>query len=155
MDITGSVAFVEVRGTALDLARQRHVLRERRPGPDVIGYLVAVLRRDGGWDEAASTPLLEALPPRVHPGDLGSRVYLSESRCGCEGVALGRRCTIARARPRPLALRDALTGHGFDVAPHPEHLAIVRAIREALATGDSASVTDLVLRAALVRRFLG
>lgn len=154
MDITGSVAFVEVRGTALDLARLRHVLRERRPGPDVIGYLVAVLRRDGGWDEAASTPL-EVLPPRVRPGDLGSRVYLIESRCGCEGVALGRRCTIARARPRPLALRDALTGHGFDVAPHPEHLAIVRAIREALATGDSASVTDLVLRAALVRRFLG
>ena len=53
------------------------------------------------------------------------------------------------------ALRDALTGHGFDVAPHSEHLAIVRAIREALATGDTAAVKDLVQRAALVRRFLG
>lgn len=53
------------------------------------------------------------------------------------------------------ALRDALAAFGFDIAPHPENLAIVRAIREALSRGDSVSVSDLVLRAALLRRFLG
>ncbi len=53
------------------------------------------------------------------------------------------------------ALRDALTTFGIDIAPHPEHLTIVRAIRESLARGDSATVSDLVLRAALLRRFLG
>ena len=53
------------------------------------------------------------------------------------------------------ALRGALAAHGLEAAPHPEHLAVVRAIREALAKGDSAAVSDLVLRAALLRRFLG
>jgi phosphoenolpyruvate carboxylase len=52
-------------------------------------------------------------------------------------------------------LRNTLAKFGFDTGQHPEHLAIVQAIREALARGDSATVSDLVVRAALLRRFLG
>jgi phosphoenolpyruvate carboxylase len=52
-------------------------------------------------------------------------------------------------------LQDALARFGFEITPHTEHLEIVRAIREALKKGDSATLSDLVLRAALLRRFLG
>lgn len=53
------------------------------------------------------------------------------------------------------ALRQALQRAGFDYTPHPEHLEIVRRIRSALENSETAQLTDLVLRAALVRRFLG
>lgn len=52
-------------------------------------------------------------------------------------------------------LRRALLRAGFEVTPHTEHLAIVRRIRSALENNETAQVTDLVQRAALLRRFLG
>lgn len=52
-------------------------------------------------------------------------------------------------------LRRAIGEFGFETAPHEEHLALVGSIREALARGDSASASELVVRAALLRRFLG
>jgi phosphoenolpyruvate carboxylase len=53
------------------------------------------------------------------------------------------------------ALRGALerAGYGFD--PDPECLELVRAMRDAMERGESANVGDLLLRAAMVRRFLG
>jgi phosphoenolpyruvate carboxylase len=53
------------------------------------------------------------------------------------------------------SLREALRRAGFEYAPDREHLSIVRLIRTEMERGDSAQVGDLVLRAALVRRFIG
>ena len=53
------------------------------------------------------------------------------------------------------SLRSAIDALGIDDAPNEEHLTLVRSIRGAAAGGDSATVSDLVLRAALLRRFLG
>jgi phosphoenolpyruvate carboxylase len=53
------------------------------------------------------------------------------------------------------SLRNALGRAGFDHAPDPEHLSIVRRIRAEMERSDSAQVGDLVLGAALVRRFIG
>ncbi len=53
------------------------------------------------------------------------------------------------------ALRAALRRAGYDDAPHAEHLEIVRRIRRALENNETTHVTDLLLRAALLRRFLG
>lgn len=52
-------------------------------------------------------------------------------------------------------LRNTLATFGFEIDPHPEHCAIVRAIRDALTREDSVAVSDLVLRAARLRHFLG
>jgi phosphoenolpyruvate carboxylase len=52
-------------------------------------------------------------------------------------------------------LRRALLDAGFEVTPNEEHLALVRAMRAALDEGQPAHVPDLLLRAALMRRFLG
>jgi phosphoenolpyruvate carboxylase len=52
-------------------------------------------------------------------------------------------------------LQKALLNFGFDASPQEEHLSIVRAIRKALASGDQLAAGDLLLRAALLRRFLG
>lgn len=53
------------------------------------------------------------------------------------------------------SLRQALLRSGFDYTPHSEHLEIVRRIRAALDNHETAQVGDLLLRAALLRRFLG
>ena len=53
------------------------------------------------------------------------------------------------------SLRSALNRAGFDSGAHEEHLSIVRRIRDDLERGSSASIGDHVLRAALLRRFLG
>ncbi len=53
------------------------------------------------------------------------------------------------------ALRAALLRAGYDYTPHPEHLEIVRRIRSALDNNETSQVSDLLLRAALLRRFLG
>lgn len=53
------------------------------------------------------------------------------------------------------SLRQALLRAGFDYVPHTEHLEIVRRIRSALDNNEMAQLSDLVLRAALLRRFLG
>jgi phosphoenolpyruvate carboxylase len=53
------------------------------------------------------------------------------------------------------SLRQALARAGFDYAPHTGHLEIVRRIRQALENSETAQVGDLLLRAALLRRFLG
>ncbi len=52
-------------------------------------------------------------------------------------------------------LRQALLRAGFDYAPHTEHVEIVHRIRSALDNNETAQLSDLVLRAALLRRFLG
>jgi phosphoenolpyruvate carboxylase len=53
------------------------------------------------------------------------------------------------------ALRSALLRAGYDYTPHTEHLEIVRRIRSALENNETGQVSDLLLRAALLRRFLG
>jgi phosphoenolpyruvate carboxylase len=53
------------------------------------------------------------------------------------------------------ALRQALDRAGYVAEPDEEHLAIVRRIRECVDRGESATLGELVHRAALVRRFLG
>ncbi len=55
----------------------------------------------------------------------------------------------------PEPIRRALVRAGYDVEPDAAHLELVRRIREALAAGQDAMVHDLVLQAALARRFLG
>ncbi len=52
-------------------------------------------------------------------------------------------------------LREALERAGYGFSPDEEHLEIVRRMREAMDRGESATLGDLVLRAALARRFLG
>ncbi|MCS7282922.1 MAG: phosphoenolpyruvate carboxylase [Anaerolineae bacterium] len=53
------------------------------------------------------------------------------------------------------SLREALDRAGFSFSPHPEHLDLVRKIRQALEQNHGAHLTDLITRAALLRRFLG
>ncbi|MBM4429787.1 MAG: phosphoenolpyruvate carboxylase [Chloroflexi bacterium] len=53
------------------------------------------------------------------------------------------------------ALRSALGRAGYAHSPDEEHLHLVRRIRDGLERGDAAQITDLVVRAALLRRFLG
>jgi phosphoenolpyruvate carboxylase len=52
-------------------------------------------------------------------------------------------------------LRSAIRAAGYDWQPDAEHLAVVRRIRSALDGGRETQVSDLVLQAALMRRFLG
>ncbi|WP_446009851.1 phosphoenolpyruvate carboxylase [Candidatus Electrothrix sp.] len=53
------------------------------------------------------------------------------------------------------ALRAALDRSGLQYETNEEHLAIVQRIRRELQQGDSAHITDMLVRAALIRRFLG
>lgn len=53
------------------------------------------------------------------------------------------------------ALREAIERAGFGVDPDPEHLELVRRMREAAERGETANIGDLLLRAAVIRRFLG
>lgn len=53
------------------------------------------------------------------------------------------------------SLRQALLRAGFDYTPHAGHLEIVRRICQALENNETGQVSDLLLRAALLRRFLG
>jgi phosphoenolpyruvate carboxylase len=55
----------------------------------------------------------------------------------------------------PEPVRRALVRTGYDVEPDETHEKLVRRIREALAAGQDSLVPDLVVQAALVRRFLG
>ncbi len=64
------------------------------------------------------------------------------------------RCDVDGPNVTP-ELRSALLAAGYDWRPDAEHLATVRRIREALERSESALLPDLVLRAALLRRFLG
>ncbi len=53
------------------------------------------------------------------------------------------------------SLRSALKASGFESNTNKEHLSIVRKIRDAVDRCDSNQASDLVLRAALLRGFLG
>lgn len=55
----------------------------------------------------------------------------------------------------PPSLRAALDKAGWGCAHDCEHLAIVRRIRAELERGTSSQISDLVLRAAFLRKFLG
>jgi len=55
----------------------------------------------------------------------------------------------------PRAVREAVVRCGYDWQPESTHLDIVRRMREALSARQEMMLPDLVLRAALVRRFLG
>lgn len=52
-------------------------------------------------------------------------------------------------------LRASLEGAGYGFETHAEHLQLVRKMRSALEEGDTLQMTDLVSRAAMLRRFLG
>jgi phosphoenolpyruvate carboxylase len=53
------------------------------------------------------------------------------------------------------SLRAALEKSGLQWTVNEEHLAIVQRIRSDLEKGDSSHITDMLVRAALIRRFLG
>lgn len=53
------------------------------------------------------------------------------------------------------SLRASLDRAGYDYSPNAEHLDIVRKIRCALDEGETARLSDLVSRAAMLRHFLG
>jgi phosphoenolpyruvate carboxylase len=53
------------------------------------------------------------------------------------------------------SLRDSLHRGGYNFSENAEHLDLVRRMRIALDQGDTAQLTDLVSRAAIIRRFLG
>jgi phosphoenolpyruvate carboxylase len=53
------------------------------------------------------------------------------------------------------ALRDALDRSGLHWTTNEEHLAIVQRMRSDLQRGDTAHITDMLVRAALIRKFLG
>jgi phosphoenolpyruvate carboxylase len=58
----------------------------------------------------------------------------------------------------PLAapdLKPAVLRAGYDWEPEPEHLDVVRRMREAVATSQESAASDMLLQAALMRRFLG
>ncbi len=52
-------------------------------------------------------------------------------------------------------MASALEAAGFAVEPDPEHLGLLRRIRAAIDASDDARLSELVLQAALARRFLG
>jgi uncharacterized protein YbcI len=53
------------------------------------------------------------------------------------------------------SLRTALGRAGYSYSENTEHLDMVRRMRSSLDEGDTAQLTDLVSRAAILRRFLG
>lgn len=53
------------------------------------------------------------------------------------------------------SLRSALSASGFKCITNEEHIAIVRRIRRDLTQGNTAQIDDMVIRAALIRQFLG
>ena len=53
------------------------------------------------------------------------------------------------------SLAASLERAGYSFETHEEHLELVRRMRIALDEGDTAQLTDLVSRAAILRRFLG
>ncbi|MDO9108870.1 MAG: phosphoenolpyruvate carboxylase, partial [Coriobacteriia bacterium] len=53
------------------------------------------------------------------------------------------------------SLRASLERAGHDFETHEEHLELVRRMRIALDESDTTQLTDLVSRAAILRRFLG
>ena len=53
------------------------------------------------------------------------------------------------------SLRAAVDRAGYSFSTNTEHLGLVRTIRDALERGETAQLSDLVTRAAMVRRFLG
>ena len=53
------------------------------------------------------------------------------------------------------SLRASLEQAGYRSDVHEEHLELVRRMRLALDQGDTSQLTDLVGRAAVLRRFLG
>ena len=53
------------------------------------------------------------------------------------------------------ALREALDSSGLHCETDEEHLALVRHIRRDLERGDSSHVGEMLVRAALIRKFLG
>lgn len=55
----------------------------------------------------------------------------------------------------PDSLRAALHAAGYDWEPDADHLGLVRRIASAREAGDDSLIGDLVLQAAMVRRFLG
>ncbi|HET6499101.1 MAG TPA: phosphoenolpyruvate carboxylase, partial [Coriobacteriia bacterium] len=52
-------------------------------------------------------------------------------------------------------LREAFERAGVGAEPHAEHLELVGRMRDASERGDTANMGDLLLRAAIIRRFLG
>ncbi len=52
-------------------------------------------------------------------------------------------------------LRAALSAAGYECEPDPDHLDLVRRMRETAEAGSDGQLSDMVLRAALMRRFLG
>ena len=53
------------------------------------------------------------------------------------------------------SLRNALALTGYECEPAEEHLSLVRTMRESLDRGETANLGELLVRAALLRRFLG
>lgn len=53
------------------------------------------------------------------------------------------------------SLRSAIDDSGFTYETHREHISIVQRIRRDLDQGDTSQIGDLIIRAALIRRFLG
>lgn len=53
------------------------------------------------------------------------------------------------------SLRKAIEELGVDIDINEDHLLAVRSIHDALSRGDSGAISDLVLRASLLRKFLG
>jgi len=71
----GNLSSVSTSLTALWLLDELGYLSS--PTADkTIGYLLAVQREDGGWDEEAAIKKYD-LPPWISPGDLRTRVYLT------------------------------------------------------------------------------
>lgn len=99
------------------------------------------------------------LPPELVAFDALSRDDLAfireEYPSFTEIVAEALRFTDMEGPLMTDSLRSSLQRAGFDCSPDPEHLQIVRRMRELFGRNDGAQLGDLMLRAALVRRFLG
>lgn len=70
-------------------------------------------------------------------------------------IAEALACADLDGPDTPPAVRAAVGAAGYDWKPDADHLTLVRRIREARAAGRDPLVADLVLQAALGRRFLG
>lgn len=99
------------------------------------------------------------LPPELIGFDALSRDDLAfireEYPSFTEIVAEALRFTDMESPLMTDSLRRALQQAGFDCSPDSDHLKIVRRIREMSNRNDGTQVGDLMLRAALIRRFLG
>ncbi len=99
------------------------------------------------------------LPPELIGFDVLTEddlAFIHEAHPSYEAkIAEALRCADPEGPLMTASLRDALDRAGYAFDADPEHLELVRGMRDAAERGQTAIIGELLLRAAIVRRFLG